>query len=256
MIEIKNLNFSFPGSERQVLRDINLRVAEGAWISLLGPNGCGKSTLLHLITGVNRVCEGEITAAGRSRATTKRKAWAQTVALMPQKPTLPDGMSVREYIELGRFPHGKSNAALFNSTVAALNLGSFLDRDIQGLSGGEAQRVSLARALVQEPKVLLLDEPTSALDIGHAQEVLELVDTLRTSRGITVVAAMHDLNLAGLYGEEIALMRDGQIVAEGPAASVLSVERIREVYDAHVAVLQKQELVGSAPIVVPLRDKR
>lgn len=254
MIEISSLSFAF-APQHPVLHDLSLTVHEGEWVSLVGPNGCGKSTLLGLIVGVRKLQAGSITVAGLgldvglSRA--KRKQWAKNVALMPQKPTLPEGMFVHEYVSLGRYPHGDHKPALVEQTLGELNLLQFADRSMNELSGGETQRVSLARALVQQPKVLLLDEPTSALDIGHAQEVLELVDDLRKKRQLTVVAAMHDLTLAAAFGEKIATLNGGRIHRCGPAGQVLTKTEIESLYGANVHVLVHQ----GQPVIFPIRKE-
>jgi iron complex transport system ATP-binding protein len=189
------------GAER-ALQDVSLAVGPGEWVRLLGWNGSGKTTLLRAISrliehsGVVRL--GDSTTAHLSRLDLARR-----IAMVPQYPVLPAGMTVADYILLGRTAHrralGRSRAQDFvvaNATIARLDLAGFEGRRLGTLSGGEAQRVVLARALVQEPSVLLLDEPTSALDIGQQQTALELVDEMRRERSITVIAAMHDLTLA------------------------------------------------------------
>lgn len=253
MIELSSLNFAFH-PDHPVIDNLSLSVSEGEWVSLVGPNGCGKSTLLNLIAGVNKLQSGSITVAGinlspgLSRA--RRKEWSRTVALMPQKPTLPEGMLVHEYVQLGRYPHGDRKPALVEQSLRELNLENFATRTMSELSGGETQRVSLARALVQEPRVLLLDEPTSALDIGHAQEVLELVDALRVKRGLTVLAAMHDLTLAAAFGEKVATINRGRIHRCGASQEVLTKAEIESLYGASVQVLMHD----GHPVIIPVRQ--
>lgn len=252
MIELSSLSFAF-NPERPIIQDLSLTVEKGEWVSLVGPNGCGKSTLLSLIAGVRRLQAGSIKVAGLSLDSalgrSKRKQWAKNVALMPQKPTLPEGMLVHEYVSLGRYPHGDHKPSLVEQTLSELNLEQFADRSMSELSGGETQRVSLARSLVQEPKVLLLDEPTSALDIGHAQEVLELVDDLRAKRQLTVIAAMHDLTLAAAFGEKIATLNGGRIHRCGPARQVLTKTEIESLYAANVQVIVHE----GQPVIIPVR---
>jgi len=180
----------------------------------------------------------------------------RVVALMPQRPVVPEGISVRELVSLGRTPYLRrftTEAARDRAAVARvldrLGLDDLADRPAIELSGGELQRVVLGRALAQEPEVLLLDEPTSALDIGHQQSVLELVDTLRRQDGITVVAAMHDLTLAGQYGGRVVLLHGGRIVTDGSAEQVLRPARLTQVYGARVEVLDRP----GGPAVLPVR---
>jgi len=239
----------------EVLHDVDLLVAAGAWVSLVGPNGSGKTTLLHALAGLVPAT-GEIRVAGATPGRSSRRITARAVALMPQRPIVPEGVTVRELIDLGRTPHiprfGSEtlrDREIVEQVIARLELEDFAARPATELSGGELQRVVLARALAQQPQVLLLDEPTSALDIGHQQQVLDLVDSMRREGELTVIAAMHDLTSAAQYGERLLLLDRGRIVADGPPAEVLTVDRIAEVYGARVEVLDRPD--GRA--VLPLR---
>ena len=161
-------------------------------------------------------------------------------------------------MQLGRTPHlrrfgteSAADRAAVARTIRRLELEELADRPAVELSGGELQRVVLGRALAQEPQVLLLDEPTSALDIGHQQAVLDLVNTMRVEDGLTVVAAMHDLTLAGHYGRRVVLLHDGRVVADGSPEAVLEPARLAEVYGARVEVLHRE----AGPAVLPLRAR-
>ncbi|WP_373280963.1 ABC transporter ATP-binding protein [Nocardia higoensis] len=248
------------GAERggiEVLHDIDLVVAAGAWVSLVGPNGSGKTTLLHALAGLVPA-SGAIRVAGVLPSRSSRRATARAVALMPQRPVVPEGVTVRELVHLGRTPHiarfggeTRRDREIVDRVVARLELEDLVARPATELSGGELQRVVLARALAQQPRVLLLDEPTSALDIGHQQQVLDLVDSMRREGELTVIAAMHDLTSAAQYGERLVLLDHGRIVTDGPPADVLTVDRIAEVYGARVEVLDRPD--GRA--VLPLRER-
>lgn len=238
-----------------ILHGMTLTVPAGSWVSMVGPNGSGKTTLLYALAGLIP-SDGEVDVAGIRPSRSGRRAIARTVALMPQRPTVPEGVTVRELILLGRTPHiprfGTESARdveVVDHVIDRLALDEFTGRTATTLSGGELQRVVLARALAQEPRILLLDEPTSALDIGHQQQVLELVDSMRVEDGITVVAAMHDLTSAAQYGDRVVLLDGGRIVADGPASEVLTTDRLDRVYDARVEVLDRRD--GRA--VLPLR---
>lgn len=242
----------------EVLHAVDLSVTAGSWVSLVGPNGSGKTTLLHCMAGLVRA-SGDLQVAGISPGRAGRRAVARAVALMPQRPVVPEGVTVHELIRLGRTPHIRRfgsettrDLEVVDRVVERLELQSFVSRSATELSGGELQRVVLARALAQQPQVLLLDEPTSALDIGHQQQVLELVDSMRDEVDITVIAAMHDLTSAAQYGERLVLLDHGRIVADGPPEEVLSVERIASVYGATVEVLDRP--AGRA--VLPLRFEK
>ncbi len=257
----------YPGAGSTAVSGITTSVERGTWRNIIGPNGCGKTSLLHAMAQVLPVESGTITVAGIDAArlsalsslslvaAKRRRHLARTVALMPQTPMIPQGLNVHDYVLLGRHPHsrvpGKWDAEVVRRCLEELNLSSYTSRLVTALSGGERQRVSLARALAQEPEILLLDEPTSALDIGHAQETLELIDAVRTQRGLTVIAAMHDLTLTAQYGDSVLMMNKGAKIAEGSAESVLTTERIREIYGARVSVQTSE----GRPVVIPRRPK-
>ena len=229
---------------RNVVDGVSFSVERGDWVTLIGPNGAGKTSLMRAIAGLVGH-RGEIRLDGDPLRALRRKDVAQRVALVPQTPLLPAGMSVEEYVLLGRTPYvsymgreGRRDLAAAASAVTRLDLAELVNRQLGTLSGGERQRAVLARALAQEAPLLLLDEPTSALDAGRQQEALELIDGLRLDAGLTVVAAMHDLTLAGLYAPKLLLLSGGRIVAEGAAAEVLTEPLIEEHYGARVRVLE------------------
>ncbi len=242
--------------ERIVLREVDLVVDAGGWLALIGPNGAGKSTLLRCIAGLVG-CGGSITVAGRPLLSMTRREVARRIALVPQHPVVPPGMTVADYALLGRTPHlgllageSKHDLVRVGEVLERLDLGELSGRPIDELSGGELQRAVLARALVQDAEVLLLDEPTSSLDLGHQQQVLELVDELRRERGLAVISALHDLTLAAQYGDRLVLLHRGSVVAEGSAADVLTVESLTDRYGAAVRVLRDPD---GGVVVVPHR---
>ena len=239
----------------RVVTDVDLVVGRGDWVTVVGPNGAGKTSLLHAVAGLIPAT-GELRVGGLDPGRTGRRRVARVVALMPQRPVVPEGTSVRELVALGRTPHlrrfGTETAAdrdAVERTLHRLDLHELADRPAAGLSGGELQRVVLGRALAQEPQLLLLDEPTSALDIGHQQHVLDLVNAMRLQDELTVVAAMHDLTLAGQYGGRMMLMHRGRVVADATPAEVLQPARLAEVYGARVEVLHRE----AGPAVLPVR---
>jgi iron complex transport system ATP-binding protein len=228
---------------RNVVDGVSLAVEHGEWLTMIGPNGAGKTTLLRAVAGLVGH-RGEIEIGGRPVRRLRRRDLARRVAVVPQVPLMPGGMTVREYVLLGRTPYvsyaGRESRRDFAATEEAmgrLDLAGLADRQLGTLSGGERQRAVLARALAQEAPLLLLDEPTSALDAGRQQEALELIDALRLDAGLTVVAAMHDLTLAGLYASRLLLLSGGRVVAEGGAEEVLTEPLIAEHYGARVRVL-------------------
>lgn len=236
--------------QEEVLKETSLRVDDGEWVGLIGPNGAGKSTLIRAAVGAAPYI-GTVTINGRAVSRGTDIAW------MPQRPHLPDSMGVADYVMLGRTPHlgflgaeTKHDVETVRDALHWLDLDDLARRSLGTLSGGEAQRVVLARALAQEAPVLLLDEPTASLDIGHAVEVLDVVDGLRRSHGLTVVSAAHDLTLAGQFAGRLVLMSGGGIVADGTPREVLREETLRAHYGAGVRVIDDRD----GPIVVPRRE--
>jgi len=240
-----------------LLSDVDLTVAPGEWLGLIGPNGAGKTTLLRAVAGVIDSF-GITTVDGNDLAHLSPQQRARRVALVPQRPIVPPGMDAFTYVLLGRTPHlhyfaseGKRDVEIARSALVELGVGEFSRRDIATLSGGELQRVVLARALAQEPEILLLDEPTSALDVGNQQQVLEVIDGLRSVRGLTVVSAIHDLTLAAQFCDRLALLAEGQLVATGTPHQVLTEETIRVHYDANVNVVWIDDQLAVIPTRQP-----
>ncbi|HJM26411.1 MAG: ABC transporter ATP-binding protein [Acidimicrobiales bacterium] len=252
-VACRSITVSLDGVE--VLRGVDLDVPSGGWVTVVGPNGAGKSTLLRAVAG-SLTPGGEVLLDSRPVRSLSRRETARLVALVPQEPVIPPGMRVLDYVLLGRTAHlgffeaeGMGDVEMAVSALHDLDAGHLAGRTVDTLSGGERQRVVIARALAQESPVLLLDEPTTALDIGHQQEVLDLVDGLRSERNLTVLATMHDLTLAGQYADRLVMLDGGLVAASGPAAEVLTGEAVSRHYGVRVRVIDDE--VG--PIVVPVR---
>jgi len=237
-----------------VLAGVSFDAAAGGWLALIGPNGAGKSTALRAIAGLLPY-QGAVCLDGADARSLRGRRRARVMAYVPQEPVLPPDMTVADYVLLGRTPHlgylgvpAARDRALAAAAMEHLDVARFAGRLLARMSGGERQRVVLARALATEPSVLLLDEPTSMLDIGHQQQVLELVDGLRRSVGLTVLSTLHDLTAAGQYADTLVLLSadgsggrsggrsGGTVRASGPPASVLTAELISQVYVARVEV--------------------
>jgi iron complex transport system ATP-binding protein len=259
---VASLSFSNLGvnySDHTALSGFSDTVKPGEWLCLIGPNGAGKSSLLRSVAGIVKHA-GEIRVDGVSLRFRSAKRRAQLIAYVPQTPVLPDDMSVREYVVLGRNPfiahfgqETKHDWDIVDDVLERLDLVEFGHRPLATLSGGERQRVVIARAIAQEAPILLLDEPTSALDIGHQQQALELVDKLRREHGLTVVSAMHDLTLAGLYSDRLCLLHQGYRVATGTAVEVLRPETLAEFYGVSARVHHEPD---GTVVVVPHRPER
>jgi iron complex transport system ATP-binding protein len=239
-----------------VVRGLDLNVRSGEWLSLIGPNGAGKTTVLRAIARLTRF-EGDIRIGGRPLAAMATRDVARRVAMLLQEPQMPAGMTVSQYVLLGRSPHlgylGKESAKdrrIVADVLGRLALDGFASRSLDQLSGGERQRVAIARALAQQAPVLLIDEPTTSLDMGRQQAVLELIDELRAEQELTVIAAMHELTLAGQYSDRLALLVEGALVAVGPPDEILTESAISDHYRARVRIV---DMNGSGHAVVPVR---
>jgi len=252
VIAVDSLSIELGGAP--VVERVNLLVGSGEWVAVIGPNGAGKSTLLRAVAGLAPY-EGSLRLEGEEVARLTRRELARRVAFVPQAPLLPPAMHVHEYVLLGRTPHigtfGYESAGDLDTARRALerlDLLAFAGRPLGTLSGGEAQRAVLARALAQEARLLLLDEPTTALDLGRQQQVLELVAGLREHGDLTVVCAMHDLTLAAQYAERLVLLSGGQLVADGKPGEIATEPLIAEHYGADVRVIEHAGTVAVVPV--------
>jgi iron complex transport system ATP-binding protein len=252
-----DLTVSYNGIDAVV--GFNDLLHSGEWLCLIGPNGAGKSSVLRAAAGLVPYT-GSVAINQTEIPATSARWRAQHIAYVPQAPVIPTDMSVYEYVLLGRNPYinyfsseTSHDRDVIDRVLDRLDLVQFSARKLGTLSGGEVQRLVIARALAQEAPVLLLDEPTSALDIGHQQQALELVDGLRREQGLTIISAMHDLTLAGLYADRLVLMHEGHRVAEGTAKQVLKSETLAEFYGVSARV--HHEADGTV-VVIPQRSSR
>jgi iron complex transport system ATP-binding protein len=252
MLDIENVSVVLGGVS--VLSGVSARVEKGGWLGVIGPNGAGKSTLVRAVAGLLSY-QGEVRIGGSDHGSSDHRARARSVAYVPQRPVLPRSMSVTDYVLLGRSAHhsylGPETAR--DRRVAAavldrLDLNAFAQRPLGELSGGEAQRVVLARALVQEAPVLAMDEPTTSLDLGHAQLVLELTDQLRREKGLCVLCAIHDLTLAAQFAEGLLVLSEGRAVAAGPPREVLTEQNVWRFFGAEVEVLAGRSGLVVSPV--------
>ncbi len=254
MVSVREVSVTLGGA--RILDRISLELERGEWVTVIGPNGAGKSTLLRAVAGLVEV-DGRVEVDGADATQLARRELARRIALVPQVPEMPPEMTVAEYVLLGRTPYtgyfgreSRSDLDAADEALDRLDLVALADRRLGTLSGGERQRAVLARAIAQEAPLVLLDEPTSALDVGRAQLALELVDELRRGQGLTVLAAMHDLTLAGQYADRLLMLDGGRVVAEGRADEVLVPALVREHYGAEVRVVEEP---GVGVVVVPVR---
>jgi iron complex transport system ATP-binding protein len=258
MIRIDGLTCGY--GAKVVLNDIDLEIARGEFAGIIGPNGSGKTTLLKTITRVIKPVSGNIYLEGKNIHKLDIKEVARKIAVVSQNvPSM--AMTVREFVLLGRVPYYK-NLQLFESktdivivekAVKMTGIVKFEDRYVSEISGGEAQLASIARALVQEPSLLLLDEPTAHLDIAHQVSILDLIKRLNRQHGLTVIIVLHDLNLASEYCDRLILMDKGRVRSAGTPERVLNYRDIEEVYETSV-VVDKNPL-SSKPFVLIIAEE-
>jgi len=237
------------GGRREVLRGVHLALPRGDLVALLGTNGSGKTTLLRTFAGTLSADAGSVTFDGRPIGSWRRDALARRVAVLPQQLDLPAGFRVAELVAMGRAPHARRLFAATSDDDRAIaralsdaDAADLADRPVEELSGGERQRLLVAMALAQEPDLLLLDEPTLHLDLAHQVSLLTAIRRLRDQRGLTVLAVLHDLNLAAAFAPRVAVLDGGRVVADGPPAEVLSPELVQRVFG--VAVDEARTLDG------------
>lgn len=240
--------------DRSVLRGVSLAIAPGELVAILGPNGSGKTTLLRLATGLVTAQRGAVRLDDRLIGEWSRREISRRVAVLPQIPTLPEGFRVEELVEMGRAPHARSrfgataqDADAVQRALEDAGATDLVGRTIDELSGGERQRVAVAMALAQEPRLLLLDEPTQHLDLAHQVALLAMLERLRRSRGMAVVAVLHDPALTTLADPRVVLFSEGRIVADGPAADVLQPTTVSRVFDISLAAALALSGRGGSP---------
>lgn len=248
-LTINNLVFSYNG--KPVLKDISIEVKSGEFIGLVGPNGSGKTTLLKCITGVLSPQKGAVHLGGKNLKNLKSPEIARNVAVVPQGGSVDFDFSVKDIVLMGRHPHQgrftistKNDEKIVTDCLKITRTSEFENKSIMKLSGGEFQRVLIARSLAQQPKLLLLDEPTSHLDISHQLEIMDIMKNQNTKKKITIIGVFHDLNLASRYCKRLILLNKGEITADGSLESVLTTGNLRKVFKIN-ALVRKNPVTGS-----------
>jgi iron complex transport system ATP-binding protein len=241
LLEVRDVDFGYGGRFR--LAGVSFEVAAGEVLGVIGPNGSGKTTLVRLVSGVRAPQRGEIRLAGTSLARLSRRALARQVAVLPQEVTPGFALTVEELVLMGRHPHAEGrffetagDLERARAAMALAGVGELADQPLDALSGGERQRATLARALAQEPRLLLLDEPTSHLDLRHQREVVGLLRRLNRERGLTALLVSHDLNLAGEVADRLLLLAAGRVARTGTPAQVLDEAVLEAAYGCPVRV--------------------
>ncbi|AFJ01566.1 The iron-vibriobactin/enterobactin uptake porter [Methylophaga frappieri] len=245
MLETRHLSLSY--QDKVVIPSTSLQFESSKIHCLIGPNGCGKSTLLRGLAGLLMPLAGNVLLDNRDIGRWRRKALAQRLALLPQNPIAPEGISVKQLVSHGRFPYqglfrqnSQEDIDAVDWALDATAMAPLQHRLFQTLSGGERQRAWIALALAQQSDILLLDEPTTYLDIGHQLEVLNLLEKLNQHHQITIIMVLHDINQASQYADRILAMRAGQIVADNPPLDLMHSALIQTVFGVNVEFITRQ----------------
>ena len=238
-----------------IIENMNLSLPKGKISIIIGGNGCGKSTLLKAISRINKPVKGDIFINDKSIKKVKEKDIAKEVAFLPQGPTCPSGLTVRQLVAYGRFPHQKMIGGLnthdkemIDWAIEQTGLSDFADREIENLSGGQRQRAWIAMTLAQETEIIMLDEPTTYLDLSYQLEVLEILEKLNKEKQITVVIVLHEINNAYRFADHIVGLKKGKIVCEGSPNEVINAQTLKEIYGIEAAL--QQSTTGDYPICV------
>ncbi|TAP39470.1 ABC transporter ATP-binding protein [Arthrobacter sp. S39] len=243
--------------QRCVVDGLTAEIPEGKVTMIVGANACGKSTLLRGLSRLLKPAAGVVTLDGKDIHSRPARVLARTLGLLPQHPTAPDGIAVRDLVGRGRYPHQgffrswstEDDAAVQRALEATETL-ELAERNVDELSGGQRQRVWIAMALAQETDVLLLDEPTTYLDLAHQVEVLDLITDLNRKRGTTVAIVLHDLNLAARYADHVIAMKGGEVVALGHPTTVVTEKLVRTVFGLESRVIP--DPVSGTPLIIPI----
>ena len=258
IMKIQNL-YSGYGNE-DILKGIDLSINKGELIGIIGPNGSGKTTLLRTMTGILKPNKGQIYIESENLAKISQKEIAKKIAVVKQN-IEPVALSINDYVLMGRFPHysklqffeKQDDRLLSNQYMRMTDIFPLRHKLMSDISGGERQRAQIAKALTQEPVILLLDEPTSQLDIAHQVKVLDLIKRLNRDQGFTVIMVIHDLNLASEYCSKLIMMKKGEIFKTGTPEEVLTYQNIEKVYET--LVLVEKNPLTKKPFIIPVTEE-
>ncbi len=257
-VNVINLSYSY--GTRPVLNNLTFSVPKGDFFIIIGPNGSGKTTLMKVISGILKPQKGRLEILNRSIGHYNLKALARTIAFVPQMVTVDFPFTVIEMVLMGRSPYlgmlgleHEKDMEIAKQAIAFTGVEHLTHRKLDQLSGGEQQRVFIARAICQEPDVILLDEPTASLDLAHQVRVMDLMEKLKVEKGVTVVMVSHDVNLAAMYGDQLLLLSNGQIVCQGLPDEVLTFQTLEEAYGC--TLLVDESPLGKIPRVTLVPQK-
>lgn len=242
-ISTKNLNISYGNLD--IVKDLNLDIPKGKITTIIGSNGCGKSTILKTIARIIQAKSGDIFVNNINIKEQSPKELAKVMAVLPQSPQAPSGLTVEELISYGRFPHQKGfgkmkkeDEDIVTWALKSTGIEEFRERPMEALSGGQRQRAWIAMALAQQTEILILDEPTTYLDLAHQLEILKLLEELNRKQGTTIVMVIHELNNAARFADHMIGVKKGKVVCQGTAHEVMTKENLKELFNIDAEIVE------------------
>jgi iron complex transport system ATP-binding protein len=258
ILDISNISLSF--RDNFILSNVSLDVSAGEFFVIIGPNGAGKTSLLKVLSGLQKAQKGTVTIKDKNILNYRRRNLSQIMAIVPQHIEVGFPFTVADTVIMGRSPHlgilgmeGENDFHIAEEAMKFTDVSHLTDRKLFQLSGGELQRVIIARAICQQPEIILLDEPTTALDPAHQLKIMDLMEKFRREHGTTIIMVSHDLNLASMYGDRVLLLKSGRVVKTGDPKSVLNKELLEDSYGCRIQV--DESPLGGVARVTPIPDK-
>jgi iron complex transport system ATP-binding protein len=258
ILDIKDISLDF--RDKSILLDLSFSVSGGEFFVIIGPNGAGKTSLLKVLAGLQKPDQGSVIVKGKNISQYRRRNLSQIMAIVPQQIEVGFPFTVADTVVMGRSPHlgilgmeGENDFYIAGEAMKFTEVAHLADRKLYQLSGGELQRVIIARAICQQPEIILLDEPTTALDPAHQLKIMDLMEKFRREQGTTVIMVSHDLNLASMYGDRLLLLKEGRVIKTGEPAEVLDKELLEQSYGCRMMV--DESPLGQTVRVTPIPDK-
>jgi iron complex transport system ATP-binding protein len=258
ILDINNISLNF--RDKLILSNVSFSVSAGEFFVILGPNGAGKTSLLKVLSGLQNAQSGSVSVKDKNISEYRRRKLSQIIAMVPQHIEVGFPFTVADTVIMGRTPHlgilgmeGKNDFNIAEEAMKFTDVAYLSERKLFQLSGGELQRVIIARAICQQPEIILLDEPTTALDPAHQLKIMDLMEKFRREHGTTIIMVSHDLNLASMYGHRLLLLKEGRVVKTGDPRSVLNKELLEESYGCRMLV--DESPLGHVARVTPIPDK-
>jgi len=258
ILDIMNISLNF--RDKSILSDVSFSVSPGEFFVIIGPNGAGKTSLLKVLAGLQKAQQGTVTIKDKNILKYRRRNLSQIMAIVPQQIEVGFPFTVADTVIMGRSPHlgilgmeGENDFYIAGVAMKFTDVAHLADRKLYQLSGGELQRVIIARAICQQPEIILLDEPTTALDPAHQLKIMDLMEKFRREQGTTIIMVSHDLNLASMYGDRLLLLKEGRVIKTGETGAVLDKELLEQSYGCRMMV--DESPLGQAVRVTPIPDK-